>query len=127
MNRDGRVDAWLPILCFATAVAVVLQMMFAADPHFAERALSGSWDRTAYFVIFGALAFVLWLVTGDRWPIWAWLAVTIIAANDIAQPVELPDSLGQRNESLSDGFDAAASSASKPIFLLPASSSNPGG
>jgi len=34
------------------------------------------------FLVFGAVTFVVWLAIGGRWPIWAFVLVTLVAAID---------------------------------------------
>ena len=38
------------------------------------------------FLVFGAVTFMVWLAIGGRWPIWAFVLVTLVAAIDQSQP-----------------------------------------
>ena len=38
------------------------------------------------FLVFGAVTFVVWLAVGGRWPIWAFVLVTLVAAIDQSHP-----------------------------------------
>jgi hypothetical protein len=38
------------------------------------------------FLVFGAVTFVVWLAIGGRWPIWAFVLMTLVAAIDQSHP-----------------------------------------
>jgi hypothetical protein len=61
---------------------MMAQLLLLAEPNFAVRIVNATWDKAVHFLFFGAMAFLLWIVTNKRWPLAVWLAIAFIAFAD---------------------------------------------
>jgi hypothetical protein len=90
---------------------VVVQLLLLQHPGYAGRILESAPSKLMYFAFFGAVAFLIWLVTEVRWPLIAWAVVLLVSAIDESQQSPFPS----RGASLAD---FAAERPADP-FLLP--------
>lgn len=98
----------LRALCLLAFLAMTAQLLLLAEPGFAQRIVNATWDKAVHFLFFGAMAFLLWIVTAKRWPLAVWLAIAFIALADEALQASTPGRTADVNDFLADGFGAAA-------------------
>lgn len=65
----------LCLFAFAFTTAFVL----LHDP---PAAVAGTWDKAQHFLVYGGMAFMLWLGTGKRWALAAFVAVILVGVAD---------------------------------------------
>jgi VanZ family protein len=98
----------LRILCAVAAIAVIGQLLFLAEPPFAQRLVEATWDKGVHIVVFAGLAFLIWVAIGGRWPLLVWFLVLSVGALDEAHQIYTPGRTADLNDFLADGFGAAA-------------------
>ena len=98
----------LRALCVVAVVAMVAQLLLLAEPAFAARIVSLTWDKLIHFAFFAAIAFLLWVSTDKRWPLVIWVTVLLIGALDETHQAFVPGRTADINDLLADGFGAAA-------------------
>ncbi len=94
--------------CLVGFLAMVAQLLFLAEPNFAVRIVSLTWDKAVHFLFFGTMAFLLWIVTAKRWPLAVWLAVAFIGFADETLQASTPGRTADVDDWIADGFGAAA-------------------
>jgi VanZ family protein len=103
-----RITRGLRILCGLAAVAVIGQLLFLAEPTFAQRLVEATWDKAIHILVFGGLAFLIWVAAGGRWPLFIWIVVLLVGAFDETRQIYTPGRTADFNDFLADGFGAAA-------------------
>ena len=94
--------------CLVAFLAMVAQLLLLAEPNFAVRIVTATWDKAIHFLFFGTLAFLLWIATAKRWPLAVWLAVAFIGFADETLQASTPGRTADFDDWLADGFGAAA-------------------
>ena len=94
--------------CLVGFLAMVAQLLLLAEPNFAVRIVSLTWDKAVHFLFFGTMAFLLWIVTAKRWPLAVWLAVAFIGFADETLQASTPGRTADFDDWIADGFGAAA-------------------
>jgi len=82
VKLDVNATPGLRVLCGFAAVVMVVQVLLITPPGYAARLEELLWDKTIHFCYFGTIAFLAWVAAGKRWPLWVWLAVTLIGGLD---------------------------------------------
>jgi VanZ family protein len=90
---------------------VVVQLLLLEHPGYAGHIIDSAPSKLLYFAFFGAVAFLIWLLTEVRWPLIAWAAVLLVSAIDETQQTQFPS----RSASMAD---FAPERAADP-FLVP--------
>ena len=103
-----RPTRWLRILCGIAAIAMIAQLLFLAEPPFAERLVEATWDKGVHIAAFGALAFLMWVAGDGRWPMLVFALAVVVGAADEAHQIYTPGRTADINDFLADGFGAAA-------------------
>jgi VanZ family protein len=96
---------------------IIVQLLLLQQPDYAGRLLDGISDKLIHFVVFGLIAFFIWLATGARWPLMVWAVVVLIGAIDQTQQAYSPG----RNDSLAE---LAADGAGATTALLAVNAMN---
>jgi hypothetical protein len=93
----------------ALAVGIVVVQLLLLQHSEAARLIEAIPAKLLFFFVFGAIAALLWLGTGIRWPLIAWAVFVLLAAIDQTQqsPFAADASIA----------DAAASPAALPVLL----------
>ncbi len=94
--------------CLVAFLAMVAQLLLLAEPNFAARIVNATWDKAVHFMFYGTLAFLLWVVTGKRWPLAVWMVVALIGIADETLQATTPGRTSDVDDWLADGFGAAA-------------------
>ena len=97
----------LRILCGIGAIAVIGQLLFLAEPAFAEKIVEATWDKGVHILVFGGLALLLWVTLGARWPLLVFALVVIVGAVDETRQIYTPGRTADLNDFFADGFGAA--------------------
>jgi hypothetical protein len=92
----------------ALAVGVVVVQLLLLQHSEAARLVEAIPVKVLFFFVFGAVAALLWLATGVRWPLTAWAVFVLIAAIDQTQ--QAPFAAGSI-------ADAATSPAALPVLM----------
>ena len=103
-----RITRGLRILCGIAAIAVIGQLLFLAEPAFAQRLVEATWDKGVHILVFGGLAFLVWVAAGGRWPFFIWIFILLVGAIDETRQIYTPGRTADFNDFLADGFGAAA-------------------
>ena len=98
----------LRTVCLIGFLAMTAQLLLLAEPNFAVRLVTATWDKGIHFLFFGTMAFLLWIVTAKRWPLAVWLAVAFIGFADETLQASTPGRSADFDDWLADGFGAAA-------------------
>ena len=112
MRTDRTIDITptpaLRTACLVGFLAMVTQLLLLAEPNFAVRIVTFTWDKAVHFLFFGTMAFLLWIVTAKRWPLAVWLAVAFIGFADETLQASTPGRSADFDDWIADGFGAAA-------------------
>ena len=103
-----RITRGLRVLCGIGAIAVVGQLLFLAEPAFAQQLVEATWDKGVHALVFGGLAFLVWVGAGGRWPLFVWMLILLVGAIDETRQLYTPGRTADFNDFLADGFGAAA-------------------
>lgn len=115
-----RITRTARILCGVAAAAVIGQLLFLAEPAFAQQLVEATWDKGVHIVVFGGIAFLAWVAAGGRWPFHVWLFIVLIGAIDETRQIYTPGRTADLNDLLADGFGAAAAMiVAQAIALTP--------
>lgn len=87
---------------------IVVQILLLQQPEYAGRLLDAASDKLIHFVVFGAIAFFIWLATGGRWPLIVWAVVVLVGAIDETQQVNTPGRTASFADLAADGAGATA-------------------
>ena len=98
----------LRTICLVGFLAMTAQLLLLAEPNFAVRLVTLTWDKGIHFLFYGTMAFLLWVVTAKRWPLAVWLAVAFIGFADETLQASTPGRSPDFDDWLADGFGAAA-------------------
>jgi VanZ family protein len=108
-----RTPAALRALAFAAVAAVIVQLTLLPPQPFAYEVIAVSSDKAVHGGVFATLAFLLWIVTGGRWPLAILALVGGIGASDEIVQVFKPD----RTADLAD-LAADLAGAGLALFVL---------
>src|SRR5258708_3046908 len=108
MKLDITATPALRALCLVGFLAMTAQLLLLAEPSSAVRIVQLTWDKAIHFLFFGTMAFLLWIATGKRWPLAAWLTVALIGAADETLQAYTPGRTSDVNDWIADGLGAAA-------------------
>jgi VanZ family protein len=92
---------------------IVVQLLLLQEPDYAVRLVDATSDKLIHFIVFGGMAFFIWLATGGRWPLIVWAVVVLVGALDETQQIYTPG----RTASLAD-FAADGAGATAALFAL---------
>jgi VanZ family protein len=87
---------------------IIVQLLLLQQPDYAGRLLDAASDKLIHFVVFGAIAFFVWLATGGRWPLMVWAVVILIGAIDETQQLYTPGRNASFVDLAADGAGATA-------------------
>ena len=99
----------LRVLSAIAAGLIVVQLLLLQQPDYAGHVVEATSDKMIHFVVFGALAFFIWLATGGRWPLMVWAVVVLVGAIDETQQQYTPGRIASIADLAADGAGAAAS------------------
>ncbi len=95
-------------LCFVGFAAMTVQLIFLAEPQFADRVLNVVWDKGVHAAYFAVMALLLWVAVARRWALAVWITVALIGAADETRQAFTPGRIADFNDWLADGAGAAA-------------------
>ena len=87
---------------------VVVQILLLQQPDYAGRLVEATSDKLVHFVVFGAIAFFIWLATGGRWALIVWAVVVLVGAIDETQQIDAPGRTASIADLAADGAGAGA-------------------
>jgi VanZ family protein len=96
------------MLSAIAAGLIVVQILLLQQPAYAERVIDATSDKLIHFVVFGAIAFFIWLATGGRWALMVWAVVVLIGAIDETQQIDAPGRTASIADLVADGAGATA-------------------
>ena len=108
-----RTGAGLRALAFAAVAAIVLQLYVLPHQQAAYDVVAASSDKVVHALVFGAVAFLLWLATRGRWPLAILAAAGAIGLADEALQWYSPVRHADVRDLVADLFGAAFT-----LFLL---------
>jgi VanZ family protein len=113
-----RITRGLRIFCGIGAIAVIGQLLFLAEPAYAQRLVEATWDKGVHVFVFGGLAFLVWVALGGRWPLFVWVFILLVGAIDETRQIYTPGRTADFNDFLADGFGAAAAMIMAQVITL---------
>jgi VanZ family protein len=87
---------------------IVVQILLLQQPDYAGRLIDATSDKLIHFVVFGAIAFFIWLATGGRWALMVWAVVVLVGAIDETQQIDAPGRTASIADLAADGAGATA-------------------
>lgn len=87
---------------------IVVQLLLLQQPEYAGRLIDAASDKLIHFLVFGAIAFFIWLATGGRWPLIVWAVVVLVGAIDETQQLYTPGRTASIADLAADGAGATA-------------------
>ena len=106
LTTSNRAIRWLSA---AAAGLIVVQLLLLQQPDYAGRIVEASSDKLVHFVVFGAIAFFIWVATAARWPLLIWAVVVLVGAIDESHQLDVPGRTASIADLAADGAGAAAS------------------
>ena len=106
LTTSNRAIRWLSA---AAAGLIVVQLLLLQQPDYAGRIVEASSDKLVHFVVFGAIAFFIWVATAARWPLLIWVVVVLVGAIDESHQLDVPGRTASIADLAADGAGAAAS------------------
>ena len=95
-------------LSAVAAGLIIVQLLLLREPDYAVRLVDATSDKLVHFVVFGAMAFFIWLATGGRWPLIVWAVVVLVGALDETQQIYTPGRTASIADLAADGAGATA-------------------
>jgi VanZ family protein len=95
-------------LCLVGFFAMTAQLLFLAEPQFANQVLRVVWDKFVHATYFAVMAFLLWVAVSGRAALAVWVAVALIGAADEIHQAFTPGRTCDFYDWLADGIGAAA-------------------
>lgn len=105
LPTDNRVIRTLSALA---AGLIIVQILLLQQPDYAGRLVDATSDKLIHFVVFGAIAFFIWLATGGRWALIVWAVVVLVGAIDETQQIHTPGRVASIADFAADGAGATA-------------------
>ena len=87
---------------------IVVQLLLLREPEYALRLVDATSDKLIHFVVFGAIAFFIWLATGGRWLLMVWAAAVLVGTLDETQQIQTPGRTASIADLAADGAGATA-------------------
>ena len=106
LTTSNRAIRWLSAIA---AGLIVVQILLLQQPDYAGRLVDATSDKLVHFVVFGAIAFFIWIATAARWPLLVWAVVVLVGAIDESQQLDMPGRTASIADLAADGAGAAAS------------------
>jgi VanZ family protein len=95
-------------LAALAAGLIVVQLLLLQESAYAVRLVDATSDKLIHFLVFGAIAFFIWLATGGRWPLIVWAVVVLVGALDETQQIYTPGRTASIADLAADGAGATA-------------------
>ena len=102
-------------LCLVLAAAVAFQLFYLGATPFAVGLIQPPWDKIAHFLVYSALALLIWIGTAGRTPLAVIAAVAIIGGLDELHQASLP---GRAADAADFLVDVGAITCASVVMLL---------